>query len=116
MPLNILKGVSRALAPIVARKVGKEEFLNQLREAWTPVIKTNTDIDQEVASAMTRVKKSGFEKSFKAVGITEEDIRDLLTEIQSSKETPFKRESTKVGRNDPCPCGSGKKYKKCCGR
>ena len=23
---------------------------------------------------------------------------------------------TKVGRNDPCPCGSGKKYKKCCGR
>ncbi|MBO7658088.1 MAG: SEC-C domain-containing protein [Clostridia bacterium] len=24
--------------------------------------------------------------------------------------------STKVGRNDPCPCGSGKKYKKCCGR
>ena len=25
-------------------------------------------------------------------------------------------ELTKVGRNDPCPCGSGKKYKKCCGR
>ena len=23
--------------------------------------------------------------------------------------------STKIGRNDPCPCGSGKKYKKCCG-
>jgi len=28
----------------------------------------------------------------------------------------FKRETKKVGRNDPCPCGSGKKYKKCCGR
>jgi SEC-C motif-containing protein len=26
------------------------------------------------------------------------------------------RDSPKVGRNDPCPCGSGKKYKKCCGR
>ncbi|HID46632.1 MAG TPA: YchJ family protein [Chromatiaceae bacterium] len=26
-----------------------------------------------------------------------------------------KREAPKVGRNDPCPCGSGKKYKKCCG-
>jgi len=26
-----------------------------------------------------------------------------------------RRESPKVGRNDPCPCGSGKKYKKCCG-
>jgi curved DNA-binding protein CbpA len=30
-------------------------------------------------------------------------------------ETPYKRESPKIGRNDPCPCGSGKKYKKCCG-
>ncbi|NLD39027.1 MAG: preprotein translocase subunit SecA [Desulfatiglans sp.] len=28
---------------------------------------------------------------------------------------PIKRESQKIGRNDPCPCGSGKKYKKCCG-
>jgi len=28
--------------------------------------------------------------------------------------TPVKRETPKVGRNDPCPCGSGKKYKKCC--
>jgi len=29
--------------------------------------------------------------------------------------TPIKRESPKIGRNAPCPCGSGKKYKKCCG-
>jgi len=29
--------------------------------------------------------------------------------------TPVVREAPKVGRNDPCPCGSGKKYKKCCG-
>lgn len=29
---------------------------------------------------------------------------------------PLKRELPKVGRNDPCPCGSGKKYKQCCGR
>jgi len=29
---------------------------------------------------------------------------------------PFKRMEEKVGRNDPCPCGSGKKYKKCCGQ
>ena len=27
----------------------------------------------------------------------------------------FKRDNPKVGRNDPCPCGSGKKFKKCCG-
>ncbi|MCM8782362.1 MAG: preprotein translocase subunit SecA, partial [Candidatus Omnitrophica bacterium] len=30
--------------------------------------------------------------------------------------TPYKRETPKIGRNDPCPCGSGKKYKKCCGK
>lgn len=29
---------------------------------------------------------------------------------------PYEREKPKVGRNDPCPCGSGKKYKHCCGR
>jgi SEC-C motif-containing protein len=28
----------------------------------------------------------------------------------------YTRETPKVGRNDPCPCGSGRKYKKCCGR
>jgi SEC-C motif domain protein len=28
---------------------------------------------------------------------------------------PVRRETPKIGRNDPCPCGSGKKYKKCCG-
>ncbi|MBR3648887.1 MAG: SEC-C domain-containing protein, partial [Victivallales bacterium] len=27
-----------------------------------------------------------------------------------------RRQTPKVGRNDPCPCGSGKKYKQCCGR
>ncbi|MCY3986028.1 MAG: SEC-C metal-binding domain-containing protein [Candidatus Dadabacteria bacterium] len=29
---------------------------------------------------------------------------------------PVRRTQKKVGRNSPCPCGSGKKYKKCCGR
>ena len=31
------------------------------------------------------------------------------------KDRPQTRDAPKVGRNDPCPCGSGKKYKKCCG-
>ena len=37
----------------------------------------------------------------------------LLTD-GSDKKRPVKK-GEKVGRNDPCPCGSGKKYKKCCG-
>jgi preprotein translocase subunit SecA len=39
---------------------------------------------------------------------------------ESSEEVPsvgqYKRSDPKVGRNDPCPCGSGQKYKKCCGK
>jgi preprotein translocase subunit SecA len=33
-----------------------------------------------------------------------------------AKKKPAKRNGKKIGRNAPCPCGSGKKYKKCCGR
>ncbi len=34
----------------------------------------------------------------------------------SAMKEPVKRKEAKIGRNDPCPCGSGKKYKMCCGR
>jgi len=37
---------------------------------------------------------------------------DEEPEKKTEKKHP---QSDKVGRNDPCPCGSGKKYKKCCG-
>ena len=33
-----------------------------------------------------------------------------------AKPAPFVRDNRKVGRNEPCPCGSGKKFKQCCGR
>jgi preprotein translocase subunit SecA len=39
-----------------------------------------------------------------------------LAEETDSAEQPFVRESQKVGRNDPCPCGSGKKFKHCHGK
>jgi uncharacterized protein YecA (UPF0149 family) len=35
---------------------------------------------------------------------------------EDTSRTPVKSADSKVGRNDLCPCGSGKKYKKCCGR
>jgi SWIM/SEC-C metal-binding protein len=41
-----------------------------------------------------------------------ENIADL--EKLLNPPTPL-RKPVKVGRNDPCPCGSGRKYKKCCG-
>ncbi len=50
-----------------------------------------------------------------AVFKKDEDIW-YFYDAQAPKTDPLKRVSPKVGRNSPCPCGSGKKYKKCCGR
>ncbi|MBQ2472782.1 MAG: SEC-C domain-containing protein [Lachnospira sp.] len=44
-----------------------------------------------------------------------EEVRKNLYKKQKASGT-FVREGKKIGRNDPCPCGSGKKYKQCCGR
>ena len=86
-------------------------------------------------------KKEGFEMFNSMIHRVKEEIVEILFKIQvaktqdikeftepeeknlvfsggdgggSPKKTPVKRER-KVGRNDLCPCGSGKKYKKCCG-
>ena len=40
-------------------------------------------------------------------------IAEVLREHEAVASEP--RHSVKIGRNDPCPCGSGKKYKRCCG-
>jgi preprotein translocase subunit SecA len=45
----------------------------------------------------------------------EEQPRDLVTNVTEGYKRPAKAKG-KVGRNDPCPCGSGKKYKDCCGK
>lgn len=44
---------------------------------------------------------------------TEEKRKELYKEQKNANTI---RKEKKIGRNDPCPCGSGKKYKKCCGR
>lgn len=43
----------------------------------------------------------------------EEKQKELYKEQKASQ--TVRNEGPKIGRNDPCPCGSGKKYKKCCG-
>ena len=47
---------------------------------------------------------------------TDEDEEEVVAEAVSGNPPglPYRRDVPKVGRNDPCPCGSGKKYKKCC--
>jgi len=52
-------------------------------------------------------------------GITDEDfngeIEDEVLDDEDYHPEPYVRREPKIGRNEPCPCGSGKKYKKCCG-
>src|SRR5687768_7509455 len=44
-----------------------------------------------------------------------EPLRRIRTEFRGGQST-YRRTVPKIGRNDPCPCGSGKKYKHCCGK
>lgn len=63
-----------------------------------------------------KIKKAITEnaKKFHKLLSTQKTATKSLTGIVKDK-TKISEE-TKIGRNDPCPCGSGKKYKKCCGR
>jgi preprotein translocase subunit SecA len=58
-------------------------------------------------------EKSQFER------VPTDDVAQAVSydgQMPEENVSTYHRESPKVGRNDPCPCGSGKKYKKCCGK
>jgi uncharacterized protein len=42
------------------------------------------------------------------------EVRPMVLDAAYEYQKPIRREAPKVGRNDPCPCGSGRKFKKCC--
>lgn len=108
----------------LAGNVDKETFMGQLFEAWYAHIKPNEDLDTSVKKAWARVDQSGFRPVFEKVDVTEEDLKKMVIEIRQMKsEVEVERAKVKelgpdqkVGRNDKCPCGSGKKFKKCCGK
>jgi len=117
------KGMARLLDPKIektatkmASNIEKEDFLRELKAKWYPYVKKHSDPEAEMRKASERISQSGpFKKAFEVVGITDEDIRKVITEIQAEKpEQVVLEEGSKIGRNKPCPCGSGKKYKKCC--
>lgn len=65
------------------------------------------------------VKEMEWWSSFNKEEQRREKARDAAPAIANVWHPPsfagYKRSAPKIGRNDPCPCGSGKKYKKCCG-
>ncbi|MEA3222893.1 MAG: preprotein translocase subunit SecA [Thermodesulfobacteriota bacterium] len=75
---------------------------------------------------ISRMKELSVERIFKVQLQREEDVEHLTKKQrkqkmqmgrgESTEPSTYKRQGKKIGRNDPCPCGSGKKYKHCCGR
>ncbi len=55
-------------------------------------------------------------EQFESFETTAEPEEEEAPQIPAELPITFRRSEPKVGRNDPCPCGSGKKYKKCCGQ
>jgi SWIM/SEC-C metal-binding protein len=45
----------------------------------------------------------------------EPDREEDLSDLERKLNPPVRHEVRQIGRNEPCPCGSGKKFKKCCG-
>jgi preprotein translocase subunit SecA len=82
-----------------------EQFLQQLpMHLYAP----QSDGDQSQSAQQAPPQSSAARK-----GAAEAESAEPEPSIQI---TPQRREMPKVGRNDPCPCGSGRKFKSCCGR
>jgi len=93
----------------------KEEYK---REAYGLFMEMMGRIRQEVINKLFRVQLAREEE---VTRMEEEQRRErnALTRMAgpaAAVQTPAKRAADTVGRNDPCPCGSGKKHKKCCGQ
>ncbi len=86
--------------PVVEYKFAGYDMFNEMTAA----------IREDTARLILHVRieeKVEREQVAKVTGTNKDD---------SAKKGPVKRKTAKIGRNDPCPCGSGKKYKMCCGR
>ncbi len=104
-----LRGWGQVDPKIAYKKEGYELFAAMLE-----------NIRREVTELIFRVEVEGtMEHSGWVVASEGRDDSMLAQASASSSEPvrePIRRDKPKVGRNQPCPCGSGKKYKHCCGR
>jgi preprotein translocase subunit SecA len=97
------------------QKNPKEEYK---KEAYGLFMEMMGRIRQEVIQKLFRVQLAR-EDDVERMEETEQRRRRLVLSRAGGGDQapkPVTREEDKVGRNDPCPCGSGQKYKKCCGK
>lgn len=94
-----------------------QAMLFQIREA---VFRALTRVRVQVMSPEEEEARAEAERAAMAEEFRHHDDNRSLSysasgQVEAEKPKPAKA-APRVGRNDPCPCGSGKKYKKCCGR
>ena len=106
-PLLIYKFESFGLFAKMLEKVNRE-VLSILNKAYVPVRENNPDSMQRNQASRAKVDVNKLQASRMAAAAQ-------AGQGDKSKPAPIKVEK-KVGRNDPCPCGSGKKYKQCHGK
>jgi SWIM/SEC-C metal-binding protein len=75
------------------------------------VVRVQTE--EKMKEAATLFEENNWKYTIELEPDQPEDIADLERLLNPIKPTTAEK---KVGRNEPCPCGSGKKYKKCCGK
>ena len=87
-----------------------EQMMHRIREATVEYL---FRIQAEPQQARRIAPAASFEKQPVAVGVKPAAVAPAVNKIAAADTVaPI----DKLGRNDPCPCGSGKKYKKCCGK
>lgn len=75
----------------------------------------NTDTERKQVVVIGEAQKENFRENDRSDSIRIRTAPSAESNQPKEKPQPIKKEKT-VGRNEPCPCGSGKKYKKCCGK
>ncbi len=104
------------------RRESTEMFKSFLQEVMFETVKVLSLVQIEGAKDVDEFDEQNAAERPKDLEATHPEAAGMAStsnathpEAQSG-DTTFKRDTPKVGRNDPCPCGSGKKYKQCCGK
>lgn len=91
----------------------KAALLEHVRMLQLPV-GVRGEIPALCGAFLTQLEADGRLGGGRAMGVYVRALRESFAD-DPAKPKPITRPGSKIGRNDPCPCGSGKKYKKCCG-
>ena len=120
--MNHIDNMDELKDGIGLRAYGQKDPVVQYRiEGFEMFDQMITDIKLDVVKLLMHLTKKEHVTRQSKVKITSEGLEGLKVQTINSnqaeeKPAPIVNNEPKVGRNDPCPCGSGKKYKNCCGR